>query len=154
MKNSIPNLAKVSPIKDGYYIFRKWYLSLLLIRHLASSPVGMISITLTVVQAYGNDLAFPLGLSGTSLNWPFRVPWLVASLMSQPIKYLPAEHRRPGFDPWVGKTPWRRAWQLTPVFLPAESRGPRSLVGDSLWGRKEVDTTERLTQEVLVPCQN
>ena len=28
---------------------------------------------------------------------------------------------RPGFDPWVGKNPWRRAWQPTPVFLPGES---------------------------------
>ena len=28
---------------------------------------------------------------------------------------------RPGFDPWVGKIPWRRAWQPTPVFLPGES---------------------------------
>ena len=32
-------------------------------------------------------------------------------------------HRRCGFDPWVGKIPWRRAWQPTPVFLPGESRG-------------------------------
>ena len=38
-------------------------------------------------------------------------------------------HRRPGFHPWVGKIPWRRAWQPTPVFLPAESHGQRSLVG-------------------------
>ena len=30
-------------------------------------------------------------------------------------------HERHGFDPWVGKTPWRRAWQPTPVFLPGES---------------------------------
>ena len=29
--------------------------------------------------------------------------------------------RRPGFDPWVGKIPWRRKWQPTPVFLPGES---------------------------------
>ena len=28
---------------------------------------------------------------------------------------------RPGFDPWVGKIPWRRAWQPIPVFLPGES---------------------------------
>ena len=28
---------------------------------------------------------------------------------------------RPGFDPWVGKIPWRRAWQPTSVFLPGES---------------------------------
>ena len=44
--------------------------------------------------------------------------------------------RRPGFDPWVGKIPWRRAWQPTPVFLPGESHGQRSLVGYSLWGHK------------------
>ena len=30
-------------------------------------------------------------------------------------------HKRPGFEPWVGKIPWRRAWQSTPVFLPGES---------------------------------
>ena len=37
--------------------------------------------------------------------------------------------RRPGFDPWVGKIPWRRTWQPTPVFLPGESQGQRSLAG-------------------------
>ena len=42
--------------------------------------------------------------------------------------------RRPGFHPWVGKTPWRREWQPTPVFLPGESHGQRSLVGYSSWG--------------------
>ena len=40
--------------------------------------------------------------------------------------------------------PWRRKWQPTPVFLPGESHGRRSLVGYSPWGRKELDTTERL----------
>ena len=37
-------------------------------------------------------------------------------------------HRRLRFDPWVGKIPWRRAWQPTLVFLPGESHGHRSLV--------------------------
>ena len=32
-----------------------------------------------------------------------------------------AHCKRPGFDPWVGKIPWRRVWQPTPVFLPGES---------------------------------
>ena len=50
----------------------------------------------------------------------------------------------PGFNPWVGKLPWRRTWQPTPVFLPGESHGERSLVGYSPWGPKEVDTTKRL----------
>ena len=37
--------------------------------------------------------------------------------------------KRGRFDPWVGKIPWRRAWQPTPVSLPGESHGQRSLVG-------------------------
>ena len=49
---------------------------------------------------------------------------------------------RPGFDPWVGKIPWRRAWQPSPVFLHAEFHGQRSLVGYSPQGHKESDTTE------------
>ena len=60
------------------------------------------------------------------------------------VKNKPAdgEDMRLGFDPWVRKIPWRRAWQPTLVFLPGESRGPRSLAGHSPWGRKESDTTE------------
>ena len=36
-------------------------------------------------------------------------------------------HKRHGFNPWVRKIPWRRKWQLTPVLLPGESHGQRSL---------------------------
>ena len=56
------------------------------------------------------------------------------------------DHRRCGFDPWVGKTPWRRTWQPTPVFLPRESHGQRSLAGYNAQGHKELDTTE-VTQQ-------
>ena len=52
--------------------------------------------------------------------------------------------RRLGFDPRVGKIPWRRTWQPTPVFWSGESHGQR-LEGYSPWGRKQSDTTERLT---------
>ena len=45
-------------------------------------------------------------------------------------------------------TPWRMGWQPTPVFLPGESHGQRSLVGNRPRGRKESDTTERLWQNV------
>ena len=51
--------------------------------------------------------------------------------------------RRPGFDPWIGKTPWRKEWLLFPVFLPREFRGQRSLMGYSPWGHKESDRTEQ-----------
>ena len=49
--------------------------------------------------------------------------------------------RRRGFNPWVGKIPWRRKWQPTAVFLPGESHGQRSLVGYSPWGCNELDPT-------------
>ena len=45
------------------------------------------------------------------------------------------------FDPWVGKIPWRRKWQPTPLFLPGESHGGRSLIGYSPRGSKESDMT-------------
>ena len=51
-------------------------------------------------------------------------------------------HKTREFDPWFGKVPWRRKWQLTPVFLPGKSHGQRSLVG--YMGSQEWDTTERL----------
>ena len=50
----------------------------------------------------------------------------------------------PGFDPWLGMIPWRRKWWPTPVLLPREFHGWRSLVGYSLWDRKESDTTQQL----------
>ena len=52
------------------------------------------------------------------------------------------KHKRCGFDPWVRKVPWRRAWQPTPVFIPRESLGQRSVAGYSLQGRKDSDTTK------------
>ena len=56
-----------------------------------------------------------------------NIQQLGASLEAQTVKDLPAEQET-RFDPWVGKIPWRRAWQPTPVSLPGESHGQRSLV--------------------------
>ena len=50
----------------------------------------------------------------------------------------------PGFDPWVGKIPWRREWQSTPVLLPGKFHQWKSLVGYSPWDCKESDMTEQL----------
>ena len=49
--------------------------------------------------------------------------------------------RRCGFNPWIGKIPWRRKWQPIPVFLPGEPHGQRSLAGSSPWDHKESDAT-------------
>ena len=67
-----------------------------------------------------------------------------ASEVALVVKNLPASagNIRPGFSPWAGKIRWRRAWQPTPVFLPGESQGQRSLVGYSPWGHTESDTAE------------
>ena len=54
--------------------------------------------------------------------------------------------RRPGFDPWVRKIPWRRKWHDTPVFFPGKSHGRRSLSGYSPWGRKESDRLAKKQQ--------
>ena len=60
------------------------------------------------------------------------------------VMNLPANagDMRHGFDPCVGKIPWRRTRQPTPVFLPGESHGQRSLVGYSPWVLKELNMTE------------
>ena len=63
------------------------------------------------------------------------------SLVAQMVKSLPAVQETQVRS--LGQEdPWRRKWQPTPVFLPGESHGWRSLVGYSPWGRKESDMTK------------
>ena len=52
------------------------------------------------------------------------------------------KHKRCRFDPWVGKIPWRRQWQPTPLLLLGKSHGQRSLMGYSPWRCRESDMTE------------
>ena len=54
--------------------------------------------------------------------------------------------KRHWFSPWVGKISWRRKWHLTPVFLPGESHGQRSMAGYSPWDCKDLDMTEQRTE--------
>ena len=68
----------------------------------------------------------------------FKVPqWLSA-------KEPAFQHRRLGFEPWVGKIPWRGKWQPAPVFLLRQSQGQRSLAGYRPWSPKESDMAEWL----------
>ena len=69
-----------------------------------------------------------------------------ASLGAQMVKNLAAmqETRAPS---WSGTIPWRWEWLPTPVFLPGEFYGQRSLEGYSPWGRKESDVTGKCTDE-------
>ena len=76
-------------------------------------------------SSHEHGMGLPRGLSGSRVHLQCR------------------RDRRCGFDPWVGKIPWRRAWQPTPVFLSGESHGQRSLVGYSPWSHKP-DTTKAM----------
>ena len=66
------------------------------------------------------------------------LPWCLSS------KEFTFQCRRRRFDTRVGEIPWRKKWQPTPILLPGESHGQRSLVDYSPRGRKELDRTERL----------
>ena len=92
------------------------------------------------------DLLIPTGQGTCSLGFPVRYIYMAfphipqahhhkISLGGQSFKWTCfcqyRKHKRGRFNPWVRKIPWRRAWQPTPVFLPRESHGQRSLVGYS-----------------------
>ena len=84
----------------------------------------------------------PTRSSGEGVGYPLKYSW--ASLVAQMVKNPPAMRETWVWSPgW--EDPWRRAWQPTPVFLPGESHGQRSLAGYSRRGRKELDTSERLS---------
>ena len=86
-------------------------------RGLPETAIKNISPSLSPPPSLFPNLVFPRWLSG---------------------KESACQCRRHGFDPWVGKIPWRRKWQPTPVFLPGKSHGQRSLAGYSPLGLKRV----------------
>ena len=76
----------------------------------------------------------------STLAW--RIPWMEEPGRLQSMGSLRVRH---DWATWLSLFTfmhWRRKWQPTPVFLPGESQGRRSLVGCHLWGRTELDTTE------------
>ena len=81
-------------------------------------------------------------IAGEGIGYSLQYVW--ASLVVQWVKNC-LQCRRPGFDPWVGKIPWRRERLCTPVFWPGELHGQRSLAGYFPWGCKELDMTEQLS---------
>ena len=81
----------------------------------------------------------------STLVW--KIPWMVEPGRLQSMGSLRVGQDRATSLSLFTFTLWRRKWQLTPVFLPRESQGPWSLVGCSLWGRTESDTTEATWQQ-------
>ena len=64
----------------------------------------------------------------------YGLPWQISG------KESTCQCRRCGFDPWVGKIPWRRKWEPTPVFSLGKSHEQTILAGYSPWGSQESDT--------------
>ena len=81
-------------------------------------------------------------LLGEGIGCPLQYSW--TSLVAQLVKSL-LQCWRSGFDPWVGKIPWRRASQPTPVFLPRESPWTEEPGGLESIGCKKSDITEWLS---------
>ena len=76
----------------------------------------------------------------STLAW--KIPWMEEPGGLQSMGSLRVGHDQATSLSLLTFMHWRRKWQPTPVFLPAESQGRGSLVGCRLWGRTEADTTE------------
>ena len=100
--------------------------------HKIASDNGLLNI-----QKFCNPVVKPL------------VAWKLGFLDGSDSKKNCLQCRRPGFDPWVLKIPWRRDGLPTSVSLPGEFHGQRSLVGYCPWGHKESDTTEPVAHTQL-----
>ena len=72
----------------------------------------------------------------------YNVTWLPRWHSGKESTCQCRRYKRCGFDPSVGKSPWRRKGQATPVFLPGKSHGQKNLVGYSPWGHQELDVTD------------
>jgi len=71
------------------------------------------------IRPFRYDLSqIPCNYTVEEIGYPLQYSW--ASLVLQMAKNPPAIWEA-GFDPWIGKIPWRRAWQPIPIFLPGES---------------------------------
>ena len=70
-----------------------------------------------------------------SLGLPWWLSW----------KRICLQCRKPRFDSWFSRIPWRKQWQPIPVFLHGKSHGQRCLVGYNPWGHKESDMTKQVT---------
>ena len=84
-------------------------------------------------------LCWSKSLSCVTFHWIYsRLPRVIGFPGGSGVKNSPLmQEMQMWVWSWVGKIPWRRKSQPTPVFLPRQSHGQRSLVGCSPWGRKE-----------------
>ena len=109
------------------------------VQSLAPRAIWSSSVGKEFACSAGDPSSIPeLGRStGEGMGYPLQYSW--ASLVAQLVKIC-LQCERPGFDPWVGKIPWRRERLPTPVFWPGEFHGLYSP-----GGHKESDMTGTFT---------
>ena len=103
--------------------------------HLQASPKASLVLWGTVLWAWGVALIVPLRRIRT--RWEKGLPCGSGSKES-----TSNAGDLPAFNPWIGKIPWRRKCLPTPVFLPGEFPGQRSLAGYTVYGITESDMTQ------------
>ena len=87
----------------------------------------------------------------STLAW--KIPWMEEPGRLQSMGSLRVRHDWETSLSLFTFTHWRKKWQPTPVFLPGESHGWRTLAGYSSWGHKESDRTEQLHSLTHSDCQ-
>ena len=113
---------------------------------IGAPPVDGVHMTYLITNAYWHLLC-ARQCYGEGNGTPLQYSCLENPWTEEPIRLQSMGSRRVRHN-WVISLSlfsfmhWRRKWQPTPVFLPGESQGRRSLVGCRLWGRTESDTTE------------
>ena len=133
---------------SGLICFRMDWLNLLVVHGTLKSLLQHHTSKASILQGwtfFRVQLSYPYtekGMAPHSSTLAWKIPW-----MEELGRLQSLGSRRVGHD-WATSLwlftsmHWRRKWQPTPLFLPGESQGRGSLVGCSLWGRTESDTTE------------
>ena len=144
---ALPNLFILSPVTEPdreflFVIFNALYFKGSPDCISCGPPNQKLPVPLWLQSCDGQPLRSCL-LPFMPLVIPFSWVWAIPNdpLLTNRIWLKCCQCRRGSFDPWVGKIPWRRKWQPTPVFLPGECHGQGSLAGDSPQGCKELETT-------------
>ena len=112
-----------------------------------SEPIGVLlqewtwdeeMLTLHLFCTQGEHLCLPLKSTLLLLSWTAAGGQRSQGFGPDRLGWSACQCRRRGFNPWVSKIPWRMEWQPTPVLLPRESHGQRSLAGYGPQGCKRV----------------
>ena len=122
-----------------FFFFQKWLSIFFYSRFNSIQALSETSFTgltkLELLMIHGNDIpSIPDGALGDLISLQVNQAWWFPRWFSG--KESACQCMRHCFDPWVGKIPWGKKWQPTPVFLPGESHGQGNLVGCSPWGHR------------------